>query len=485
MKHVCYYQSVSTVSRTGQELKDFTITINEGESIALLGTNGSGKTVVGNLLNGDLEIVSGSFEPAQKVALVSFEKIQQIIEEDWIEADITEATILNPGLTCSDLIQQEAGTDAGIEEYLEIFKLSSRRSTAIRHLSTGEIAKCLLIGAMLSQPDLLILDEPFDGLDVTSRAVVGQTISQIIKSGTALLCTLNRIDEIPQEVTTIALMDKRSIILCGDAQEVLQSEAIHYLFSLEMSLPETLPGEQRQQAATVDTEGNLVTMKDITVQFGDKKVLNKINWQLSPGEHWKISGPNGCGKSTLLSLISGDHPQAYQEGLTLFGMKRGSGESIWDLKKHIGLVSTLLQRDYRVSGSVLSIVLSGFYDSIGLYTKSTKLEQQEAEDWLTIIGLEKKKRHSFSRLSYGEQRMVLIVRAMVKRPEVLILDEPCLGLDPINRELVLRLVDHIAQTGETTVLYVTHHDEDYISSISATMQFVEAPGGGYTIQVNK
>jgi len=218
------------------------------------------------------------------------------------------------------------------------------------------------------------------------------------------------------------------------------------------------------------------------VQYGDSIVLNRITWNLQPGEHWQISGPNGCGKSTLLSLISGDCAQAYSNDITLFGRKRGSGETVWDIKQHVGIVSALLQRDYRVSGSLLSVVISGFHDSIGLYTKSSPSEESEARQWLKIAGMETLQNHSFRRLSYGEQRMALILRAMVKRPAVLVLDEPCLGLDPINRQLVLRLVDYLGRTGGTTILYVTHHEEDRIESIKKRMRFVPAATGGFTIE---
>lgn len=481
---ICRYDKITTSRKKGQQLKEFSLTIENADSMAFLGTNGSGKSLIGALLTNALEIESGEFEAPSNVSLVSFERINEIIEEDWIEADITEATFLNPGLTCRDLIIEECGHDNNIEEQLKRFSLYEKKDTAIRHLSTGEIAKTLLIGALLAKPDLIILDEPFDGLDVHSREVVAEAIDQLIEDGISLIVILNRIEEIPETIKRIALMDHTSIIHSGPRNTVLASEPFQHLFSLHKSLPETLPGEQRIGKPSTDGLGRLVKMKDVTVAYGEKPVLNAINWNLYPSVHWKISGPNGCGKSTLLQLISGDHSQAYANDITLFGTKRGSGETVWDIKREVGIVSTLLQRDYRVPGNILSAVLSGFHDSIGLYSAPTSQEEAEARKWLRVINMDHKRNLPFRRLSYGEQRMILIVRAMVKRPAILILDEPCLGLDPLNRELVLHLVDHIAKTGSTTVLYVTHHDEDVIPSIQESMRFVPAKTGGFTLELS-
>ncbi len=481
---ICKYESVTAHTNTGQELRNITIELTRGESLAVLGTNGSGKSLMGKLFAGELPIVAGTASPAKRSILLSFERIAAIIEEDFIEADITEATILNPGLTALDLIKRESGMSDISPELIERFNLTAKQHTAIRHLSTGEIAKSLLIAALLAEPDLLILDEPYDGLDVESRSLAAAAIDSVIDHGTAVVLILNRIEEIPSKCNRIAILDHAEIILCGERDQILHSETMHRLFDLHHLLPDTLPGESRKQEPKTDSEGRLVSFRNVTVQYGDSIVLNGINWDLIPGEHWQISGPNGCGKSTLLSLISGDHQQAYCNDITLFGTKRGSGETVWDIKQQVGIVSALLQRDYRVGGSLLSAVISGFHDSIGLYVKSSPKEEREAHQWLAIAGMQKQANLPFRRLSYGEQRMALILRAMVKRPAVLVLDEPCLGLDPINRQLVLNLVNYIGKTGGTTILYVTHHDEDRIESIHKRIRFIPAVSGGFTLALS-
>lgn len=195
-------------------------------------------------------------------------------------------------------------------------------------------------------------------------------------------------------------------------------------------------------------------------------------------QHWKVVGPNGSGKSTLLSLITGDNPQAYGNDIRLFGRKKGSGESIWDIKKQIGYISTALQQNYRVGGTAKVVIISGFFDSIGVYRKYSKQQENIALKWLELIHMEQQRNVSFRRLSYGEQRMILLARALIKQPRLLILDEPCQGLDEINRAMVLKFIDYIGRKGGTQIIYVTHHPEDRIAFIKNEMQLVPAEGGG-------
>jgi molybdate transport system ATP-binding protein len=197
-----------------------------------------------------------------------------------------------------------------------------------------------------------------------------------------------------------------------------------------------------------------------------------------PDENWMISGANGSGKTTLLNLITGDNTQAYRNGIVLFGQQKGSGESIWDIKRRIGHISTAFQRNYRVGGRVINVVLSGFYDSIGLYATPTRKQQQQAQRWLQLIKLEHKAGAPFQRLSFGEQRLVLLARAMIKTPELLILDEPCQGLDEDNRRAILQAIDQIGTRRLSQILYVTHHPEDELSCINRHLKLMPCQTGG-------
>ena len=173
--------------------------------------------------------------------------------------------------------------------------------------------------------------------------------------------------------------------------------------------------------------------------------------------------------SVQITISSGtcrcDHPQCYVNDIFVFGFQRGNGESIWQIKQYIGYVSTALQWDYRVSVNVRNVIISGFYDSIGLYTKPVDTEVVIADQWLALLGMSDRADQPFNKLSYGDQRLLLIARAMVKHPPLLILDEPCLGLDEMNRQLVLALIEKICAGTGTSVLYVNHHPEDKIAGI--------------------
>ena len=213
----------------------------------------------------------------------------------------------------------------------------------------------------------------------------------------------------------------------------------------------------------------LVKLKNAKVAYGGEAIFQNLNWTIKRHQHWQLSGRNGSGKTCLLNLITGDNPQCYSNDIEVFGYQRGSGESIWQIKQHIGYISNALHMDYRVGASALNTVISGFFDSIGLYQAPTEEQKHIAMQWLKLLGLESKHGTPFTQLSYGDQRMLLIARAMVKHPTLLILDEPCLGLDEANRLRVLLLIEKICEASVdgvgSTVIYVNHHAEDRIKGI--------------------
>ena len=209
----------------------------------------------------------------------------------------------------------------------------------------------------------------------------------------------------------------------------------------------------------------LVRITNGRVAYGETVIFEDLDWTIEPGQHWQVTGPNGSGKTCLLNLITGDHPQCYVNDIFVFGMQRGNGESIWDIKQYLGYVSSALQWEYNVSVSVKNAIISGFYDSIGIYQKYSDQQSQIADHWLSLLGMEARANQPFSQLSFGDQRLILIARAMVKHPPLLILDEPCLGLDELNRQLVLALIEKICRGSETTVLYVNHRPADNIPGI--------------------
>jgi molybdate transport system ATP-binding protein len=322
----------------------------------------------------------------------------------------------------------------------------------------------MLIRALACEPDLLVLDEPFDGLDAATLAMLQAHLAGLVGK-VPMVLVLNRFDEMPDFITHIAYVDQgelRHQIRRDDEQAYAELYQLLHLKTTGLEVPAADPATT---LPPLDPEQPLVRLTDITVKYGDTVIIDGLNWTIEPNQHWQLSGPNGSGKTNLLSLITGDHPQCYVNDIFVFGFRRGSGESIWQIKQYIGYVSTALQWEYRVGTSLRNVIISGFYDSIGLYTKPTDMQKKIADQWLALLGMSERADMPFNKLSYGEQRLLLIARAMVKHPPLLILDEPALGLDDMNRQLVLALIEKICAGSETAVLYVNHHAEDKIAGI--------------------
>ena len=347
----------------------------------------------------------------------------------------------------------------------------------IRTLSTGEMRRALIFRAVLAEPSLLMLDEPFDGLDVTAAAQMRELISSLIRKGHAVLMILNRKSEILPEHSHIGVFRNYRLDFTGSREE---------WGNYEKQNPDNLVNDRPIPAPPLDAptysgDAPLVEMKDITVAYGDKTILERLFWKVNPGEHWQISGPNGAGKTTLLNMISGDNTQAYSNDVSLFGRRRGTGETVWEIKEKVGIISPALQLSYRVSASARVCILSGLFDSIGIYEKVSPLQRALADRWLAYLGMSDKADRPLRRLSYGEQRLLLIARGLIKHPPLLILDEPCQGLDDRNRIKVLKLLGEFAAQSESTLLYVTHHREDRIEGISRHLQFIQREKG-FTVQ---
>lgn len=303
-------------------------------------------------------------------------------------------------------------------------------------------------------------------------------------AGITLVLVLNRFDEIPEFVQFAGVLADCTLSETGEKSSLLQQALVAQLAHSEkldgITLPE--PDVPPARHALADSAPRIV-LNDGVVSYNDRPVINHLSWTVNPGEHWQIVGPNGAGKSTLLSLVTGDHPQGYSNDLTLFGRRRGSGETIWDIKKHIGYVSSSLHLDYRVSTNVRNVILSGYFDSIGIYQAVSDKQHKLVQQWLDILGIDKRTADApFHSLSWGQQRLALIVRALVKHPTLLILDEPLQGLDPLNRQLVRRFVDVLIGEGATQLLFVSHHAEDAPDCITHRLAFVPS-GDGYTYQL--
>jgi molybdate transport system ATP-binding protein len=473
------------------ETKNLTLdalTLQAGESWAFVGANGSGKSSLARVLAGELNAAKGQLTNSfVRPVRLSLEQLQKLVAEEW-ERNNTD--LLSPGeddtgRTTAEIIQENTKDPQRCQQLATLFGITRLLDRRFKYLSTGETRKTLLCQTLMSQPDLLVLDEPFDGLDVDSRANLAQVLAGLHQQNCTLVLVLNRFDDIPDFIDNVGVLAECTLTHVGPRSEILAEALVAQLAHSEqlagMALPEADDAGSKPALVAGDP---LIVLRDGVVSYNDKPILNHLSWEVKPGEHWQIVGPNGAGKSTLLSLVTGDHPQGYSNDLTLFGRRRGSGETIWDIKQHIGYVSSSLHLDYRVSSSVRNVILSGYFDSIGIYQAVSDRQQSLAKQWLHLLGMEELGDAPFHGLSWGQQRLVLIARALVKHPALLILDEPLQGLDPINRQLVRRFVDVLIGEGETQLLFVSHHAEDAPHCITDRLTFV-AEGEHYRYQRDK
>jgi len=446
-------------------LSEINWTIEPDQHWVITGTNGAGKSALAAVLAGVGEIENGTITGLpQNVGLVSFEAQAELIAKELKKDDADIMDVISLGTPVHEMIFDNCQDPELAQALVEKFGLSQLLDRAFRKLSTGETRKVMLIRALSSKPDLLILDEPFDGLDVDTLAMLQEHLASIVDT-TPMIMVLNRFDEMPDFITHVAYVDKGRVELTVDKKDENAFNELYQLLHLkttDLSVPDADPANKLPE---LDPNQPLVRLKQATIKYGDTVIVDKLDWTIEQGQHWQLSGPNGSGKTGVLSLITGDHPQCYTNDIFVFGFQRGNGESIWQIKQFIGYVSTALQWEYRVSTSCKNVIISGFYDSIGMYSKSTDNQKNIADQWLALLGMADRADQPFNKLSYGDQRLLLIARAMVKHPPLLILDEPCLGLDDMNRQLVLALIEKICEGHETTVLYVNHHAEDQIKGI--------------------
>ncbi|GAB4341489.1 MAG: hypothetical protein Kow0099_18260 [Candidatus Abyssubacteria bacterium] len=326
--------------------------------------------------------------------------------------------------------------------------------------------KLLIARALLRRPMMLILDAPFVGLDYPSRRTLGKMIDDLMQTGTRLVFVTSHADEIPRSITNVLWLEGGTIRAAGSRESVMRalSSRKALICRSSTSLAPSPPARFRSHA--FPTPRVLVEIKNASVVYDDVELLKGINWRVREGENWALLGPNGSGKTTLLSLILADNPHSYTNDVRVFGKRRGSGETIWEIKKHIGLVSPDIQIHYHRHMTCHDVVCSGFHDSIGLYNACSDRQRRLVRLWMARLGLSDLVERKFDELSAGQQRMALVARAVVKHPRLMILDEPCQGLDPENRDIVLRTLDLIGRQGGSNLICVTHHLDEIPDSIT-------------------
>lgn len=451
--------------------------LEEGEHIAIVGRNGAGKTMFVDMITGKHPVFPDSVryafdEPYNNLKYISFRDTYggdndrtYFLQQRWNQMEIDENTP-TVGSKLEEAFEQ-AGEDtperrAFQKHIYEILNLKQLLDKYIILLSSGELRKYKLALSLFTNPKVLIMENPFIGLDKETREQLGKLLGLLVKEqDLQLILVLAKTDEIPDFITHIVKVIDRKV---EAKTEYIKSQQINT--NSPSAILHTLGCKHVSDTSLPSSSSSIFPLQEIikfdkvTIRYGTRTILKDLDWTVKKGEHWALSGHNGSGKSTLLSLVCADNPQSYACNISLFGQKRGSGESIWDIKRHIGYVSPEMHRSYKQNIPAIQIVASGLKDTVGLYTRPNESEKQQCRYWLNVFSIGHLENRNFHEMSSGEQRLVLLARAFVKEPDLLILDEPLHGLDDENRVMVKEIVDKYCEDSSRTLIYVTHYQEE-------------------------
>lgn len=528
----------ATIRRDCQTiLQDITWELKSHQHTAILGPNGAGKSTLIQALIDQAPLSSGKLTrdiPLSQIGYVSFQLATDLMyTEDRLQAARSFAGTTDSEITTAqDLIlsnlSPKSKNNETIKPYNKVQPKTSQTFTKITNilniqdllhqpistLSTGQFRLCLIARALIKQPQLLILDEPYDGLDKQNHAKFTQIIMQLAKSELTIILITHRIEDIDPIFQQIILLKKGAIITQGTPQQTLTNSNLSKLYDtplqvitqnnhyhLHYSYPSisTIPA-----IAPISTL--LVSFQNVTVQYQSRAlnharhpekfakvkhsetkqicsgpqttsnhktpkatpIIHNLTWQFLTNQHWAILGPNGSGKTTITRLIYADHPQLHSNDIQILGKRIGQGTSIWDIKQHISLVSPHLQLSYRKKDTAYDVIASGLFDSIGLYRQLTPNQHQQIQTIIDQLKLNHLTTQNFPTLSTGQQRLILIARALVKQPKLLILDELTSGLDIPNRARILNLINQLSTS--TNLLFISHHHAEIPPCITHILQ---------------
>ena len=437
--------------------------VKDNQHWAIIGPNGGGKTLLIDILLGKHALRSGEIISKDNTSInsivkcVAFRDIYSLADiqnsyyqQRWNAGDEHDVPIVK------DLFSK--GERAWVGMLIAAFKIEDLVEKPINLLSSGELRKTLIVRSLLTKPRILILDNPFIGLDTKSREVLNEVLSKLSRvENLQIVLILSHPKDLSAIITHILPIKDKNLLPTISRKEFLKDISLQKnLFNTENKADISALLNSSTKQFTFE---NALLLKNIHIRYGARTILKELNWQVRRGEKWALLGENGSGKSTLLSLVSGDNPQAYANDITLFDRKRGSGESIWDIKKHIGYISPEMHLYYLKNVRCIDVVGSGFFDTIGLYKKCSEEQEIAALEWMKVFGIENIKDTSFLNISTGEQRLVLLARVFVKNPDLLILDEPLHGLDATNKYRIKKIIEGFC-TNDKALIYVTHYEDE-------------------------
>ncbi|GAB2984588.1 ATP-binding cassette domain-containing protein [Mucilaginibacter puniceus] len=473
-----HHITVRSINHTIFTNLDFAV--NKGENWALIGESGSGKSALLHTIAGNLNVTNGEVAyNFPEIKGVSYKKQIALVEPRHHFRNLSNTTDFYYQQRFNSFDSEDSLT---VEQYLSgvnhpanvywtydktvaLLNLKHLLSKQLIKLSNGETKRLLIAAALLKNPQLLLLDNPLTGLDVQTRQEFNGIIKEIIASGITIVMATSPY-EVPEGITHIALLKNGGI-----AQTLTKDE---YKPSLVIGKDDDQIDKDELKSLLADQAitpyHQIITMQKVHVQYGDIVILDNINWDVKPGDRWALLGHNGAGKSTLLSLINGDNPQAYANDIILFDKKRGTGESIWDIKKKIGFVSPELHQYFPTDNSCLQVIESGYYDTLGLFRKSSPAKAETALRWMKALEIDKYARTLLKNVPASAQRLCLLARALIKNPDLLIFDEPCQGMDTHQQQHFKNLVDTICSMSKVTLIYVTHYQHEIPDSVTQVLK---------------
>ena len=442
------------------------LTIHQYEQWAIVGNSGSGKTTLAYTLSGKI-FHSGNikyfFRHKEKIELIEQQHHFRNLSNtsNFYYQQRFNASDAADSKTVKDLLADEDDT----ENWIAALHLDSLWEKPLVQLSNGENKRFQIAMALLKKPSLLILDSPFVGLDAEGRKTLQDILTSVCKKE-ILIVLITSPAELPDCITHVAVLHEGKIVATQTKEEYSNKNAAIILkspaFNNEILVQLLQPLQNEFKLA--------VKMHHVSICYGDKIILDNINWEVKKGSCWSLSGPNGAGKSTLLSLITADNPQAYANDIILFDKQRGSRESIWEIKRKIGFVSPELHVYFDQNASCFDVVASGLFDTIGLFRKTTPADEVKVLRWIHLMNLNLQRNKLFFQLSTSQQRMALLARALIKNPPLLILDEPTQGLDEIQSDHFNNLINTICNRFNTTLIYVSHYTKDIPSCVTKYLE---------------
>ncbi|MBN2328019.1 MAG: ATP-binding cassette domain-containing protein [Candidatus Omnitrophica bacterium] len=483
-KSLLHLNNLDVVLEGRQILSDINWTLNKGENWAFLGGNGAGKTTLIRLIRGEIWPSPSSrgsrmycLNGETQSAPIGVRKMMPIVSADLQDLYCRNRWRLNcedvvyTGLTDSVWLFQppNAAQKEEAEAIMELLGAEHLKKRSFLELSRGEARKILIARAMITHPPILVLDEFCNGLDAPTRKTMFSFLEAVTQSGTQIVYVTHRLNELPPSITHILRLENGRIIQQGPRDEfrdVLASQDPPLIHRLARTIPDH-EGSKPNLSTSHENGQVLIEIKNADIYRKHRKVLHNLHWKMKANENWAVLGGNGAGKSTFLSLLYGGLHPALGGRIERFGSS-DSKNSVWDLRKKIGFLSAHLQADYEYNLTGEEAILSGFHSSIGLWEESTDDMKNMARRWIEFLGIEPLAQQNVHTLSYGQFRKILLARALVQNPSVLLLDEPCNGLDRSSKIEFLELLESLAQT-QTCIVFVTHHPEELIPSITHAM----------------